>query len=565
MIHPSDIFAFCVAVFIALAFTSAGLYLTDELSTANQLHQLAVGHQLTFHEDKYGFYEDGTVDKSITGANYVMSYPLLTPMISLPVYLVATLLPYDAIRFVISIFWFFVLISVIIAVSVFYRSKLSEKIYYFYGIIGIMIFLSVLFYTPFETTYMEVLSIVTTNIILYGVFGAVIWKTVSYMFYGDDRRIFMWIAIMSCSSLLFWVGTLKDHMLIALLFMVIVYSMIKFYDMNDKKHLLYTAVASGLIIWGRPELSIVIIPIVCSLIIYKFRERCIAPLYTYGLAIGISIIPMFINNYIVTGSFIKFPYQAVKQTMGGFHLESSNTIFDVLLNEIPATIIHNISTISIDNIIGILVYPMNGGVGLLPIITMVVITLILLPYFIFVKKIKLIEPEKILYIFSFVAILMYLFTSVLGFFLHAEKGILPDMRYFSLIYAPMMVASLSILSRVYHEFNYKKLIRNLLIWFGIMLIIFTVAVSVLSISGVMTVANVNLTANIIGIVVFAISVAFGLDVIRTNRYQEFETIIPIIISIPLTWQIFTAVFAAKLYNYPMYISLMELVKVLVFG
>jgi hypothetical protein len=428
-----------------------------------------------------------------------------------------------------------------------------------------MIFLSVLFYTPFETTYMEVLSIVTTNVILYGVFGTVIWKTVSYLFYGEDRRIFMWIAIMSCSSLLFWVGTLKDHVLIALLFMVIIYSMIKFYDLSDKEYLIYSAVASGLIVWGRPELSIVIIPLICLLLIYKFRERCVAPLYTYGLAFGISIIPMFVNNYIVTGSFIKFPFQAVKQTMGGFHLESSNTIFDILFNEIPATILHNISTLSIDNIIGIFIYPTNGGVGLLPIIMIAIITLMLLPYFVFVKKIKLVEPEKILFIFSFVAMIMYLFTSVLGFFLHAEKGILPDMRYFSLVYAPMMIASLSILSRVYPELNYKKLARNLLVWFGIMLIIFTVAVSVLSISGVMTVSNINLTANVIGLIVFAISIAFGIDVIRTNRYSELETIIPIIISLPLTWQIFTSVFATKLYNFPMYISLMELVRRGVFG
>jgi len=564
MIHPSDVFAFCVAAFIALAFTSAGLYLTDELSSANQLHQLGEGHQLTFHEDKYGFY-DGTVDKSITGTNYVMTYSLLTPMISLPIYLFTTLIPYDTVRFIISIFWFFVLISVTTAVSVFYRNKLSERIYYFYGIIGVMIFLSVIFYTPFETTYLEVLSIVTTNVILYGIFGAVIWKSVSYLFYGEDRRIFMWIAIMSCSSLLFWVGTLKDHMLIALLFMVILYSVIKFYDLGNKKHLLYSAVASGLIIWGRPELSIVIVPIICSLLIYKFRNRCIAPLYTYGLVLGISIIPMFINNYIVTGSFIKFPFQAVKQTMGGFHLETSNTIFDILFNEIPRTIIYNISTISIDNIIGIMIYPLNGGVGLLPIIMIPLIILTLLPYFIFVKKVKLIEPEKILFIFSFITIIIYLFTLVLGFFLHAEKGILPDMRYFSLVYAPMMVASLSILSRLYHELNYKKLLKNLLIWFGIMLIIFTIIVSILSINGVMTITNINLAANIISIIVCAISIAFCIDVIRTNRYHEFEIIIPIIISIPLTWQIFTSIFVAKLYSYPMYISLMELVKVLVFG
>jgi hypothetical protein len=211
-----------------------------------------------------------------------------------------------------------------------------------------------------------------------------------------------------------------------------------------------------------------------------------------------------------------------------------------------------------------MIYPFNGGVGILPIIMLSIFTIILLPYFIFIKKLELIEPEIILFIFSFIVSLSYFCISALGFNLHAESGILPDMRLFSLIYAPIIIASLSIISRVY-ILNYKTIIRRFVIWFGITLTVFAIILMMVSNKGIMTTSHINFTANCIGLIIFAISTAVIIDVIRTNRVDGLETIIPIMVSLPLTWQIFTSIITAKLYSYPMYIPLMELIKKLVFG
>jgi len=389
-------------------------------------------------------------------------------------------------------------------------------------------------------------------------FGVIIWKLICHMF-AEDKRIFMWIATMSCSSLLFWVGALKDHVLVALLLIIILYTIIKFYDAGEIKYLLYTAVASGLIVWERPELSITIIPMVCLLILYKkFYAK---PLIVYGIITLLCTIPSLLNNYIVTGSIFKFPLQAVKQTIGGAHLSSSSNAIDILLHEIPTYIMINFSNLSIGNIIGIMIHPFNGGIGVLPIIMPAIFTIIFLPYLIYIKKIRVSNPEKILFIFSIAITVSYFCISALGFNLHAETGMLPDMRLFSLIYAPITIASLSVISRSYN-LNYKIMLQRVVISIGIVLFIF---VSMLMFtSNIITSLNINFVANCIGFIIFAISIA-GIVNIKLNRIDELEIIIPIMVALPLVWQILVSVITTKLYNYPMYIPLIELIKQIVFG
>ena len=566
MIDTSDIYIFIITVFIAITFVSPGLYLSDELSPANQLHQLLQGKQLTFHEDKYGYYDDGTIDKSIIGARYVMTYSLLTPLLSLPIYLIVTATQ-DAFRAIVLILWTIIFASIIFITSIFYREKFTSKYsHYLYAVACAIILLNMVFFKPFSDKYLEVVSITSTNILLYGLFAVIIWKLICYLFCDNHKRIFVWIATMSCTSLLFWVGVLKDHVIVSLLFMIILYSMIKLYDLNDGKYLIYLSVATGLIVWERPELSIAIIPLIGLVIIYKYKSFCLKPLCSYGIVTIISMIPIFINNYIVTGSIFKFPFQAVKdQTMGGIHLTSSGNGLDILLHEIPTNILLNMSMITIDNIIGILVYPINGGIGLLPIIMLSIIAILLFPYIIFIKKIQLTTPEKILLLFSIVISITYLFTTMLGFNLHMETGILPDMRYFSLVYAPLIIASLSILSRTFTLINYKTIFNKLIVWFGIVLVVFTILLMILSNNGIMTITNANLTANILSIIIFAISCASIFDTIRTNRVDGLEFAMVLMISLPLIWQLFVSVITTKLYDYPMYLPLIEYIRKIIFG
>jgi hypothetical protein len=578
MIHTSDIYAFCITIFIALIFVNPGLYLSDELAPANQLYQISNGMQLVYHEGPYGIYKDGTplskfiviisysngtrtiIDKSIIGSHYVMIYPLLLPILSLPIYLIISAIP-DASRIAPLILWGFILLSITHIIVSFYKNKF-HNITYLYAVTGIILLINLIYYSTISTN-LEVIAIVLTNILLYGIFGTYIWKFISYMFEGDYKQIVVWIAVMASSSLLFWVSVLKDHVIISLLFIMILYYIIKFYDSSERYYLIVSAILTGLIIWERPELSIAIAPTICLLLLYKFKNLWLKPTFVYCSVMLISLIPAMINNYIVTKSPFKFPYQAVGQTLGGFHLTSSSNIFNLLIFEIPLNIWSSISTMTVDNIIGIMIYPINGGVGLLPFIMLSIFAILLIPYFSWYKGVIATSTEKILYIFSFITCAMYLFTTAIGFTLHAESGILPDMRYFVLIYAPLSIASLSIFNRVY-IMNYKSLIRKFVIWFGIMIVGFTICVTILS-NGIITMQSINLSTNILALGIFAISSAVIIDTIRTNRVDGLESVIAMIISLPLIWQMFISIFVVKLYSSPMILPIIDLIKKLIIG
>jgi hypothetical protein len=127
-----------------------------------------------------------------------------------------------------------------------------------------------------------------------------------------------------------------------------------------------------------------------------------------------------------------------------------------------------------------------------------------------------------------------------------------------------MIASLSVISRVY-ELNYAHLIYKFIIWFGVTLVAFTVILVLLSHNGILTTEHINLTANGIALLMFAIFTAIIVDNIRSKRVDGLETIIPLLISLPLTWQIYTSLFVVKLYGHPMFIPLMQLIKRFIFG
>lgn len=561
MINRNDIFVFCITIFIALIVVNPGLYLSDELAPANQLNQIYQGHQLTYHEGKYGLYENATMDKSIIGTHGVMIYPLLLPIISLPIYAIISFMP-DASRLAPLIFWEFILLSLMNVAIIFYKNKLQgEKI--FYGITILTLILNLIFYSTLITN-LEVIAIVLTNVILYGLFGMYIWKFVCYL--CDDikyKRMFIWISVMCSSSLLFWVSTLKDHVLIALLFIMLLYYFIRFYETNDRNKLIVSAILSGLIIWERPELSIAIVPVIFISLVYRYKRFSVLPICTYGLVTFVSLIPMMVNNYMVTKSVFKFPYQAVNQTLGAYHLSSSSTISDIIITEIPTYIIRSFSTITLNNIIGVMLSPLNGGVGLLVFLNVVVIAFILMMYLGIIKKLSLIMQEKMLYVFSFVVILVYVFATAIGLTLHAETGILPDMRYFTLIYAPLMIASMSFLTRLF-SFNYVVLVKKFVIWFGIILVFFTIGTMIIS-NGVMTMQSINLNANIMIILVSAISFAIIIDTIRTKRVDGLETMLCISISVPIVWQIFSSLFIIKLYSVQMILPLMDVIRKIIIG
>jgi len=542
MIDDSDIFIFCLSVFIALSVTSAGLYLSDEISPANQLYQLYHGEQVTYHTYHYGVYDNGSVNYAISGANYVMPYALTLPVLAFPIYWIIDHFQ-DASRMVPMIFWILFLSFMVMVGLV-----NNKKMYVAGALTAIVLFVvNIILYSLFSGN-IEILAIVLTNILLYGLFGLLVWKIIFDMrMFNKDNYFLIWILVMSCSSLLFWVGTLKDHVLVAALFMVILYSIIKLNKTGKDDYIIYLSIASAMIIWTRPELSLIIIPLDIIFLLYKYKNL----LLKFCIYMGLSSIPMFINNYIVTGGFFKFPFQAVENNMGGIHFSSD--MYGTLVNEIPAYILKNLSGITPNNIFGLLFLPANKGVGLVPILMVSIVGILI--YLIKYKSIKLTFEEKLLYSSSFVIILLYLFTSYLGFGMHTEQGMLPDMRYFSLIYAPLTIASLSVLTRTY-EFDYRSMIKTYIIFIGVSLVIFTIVIALEF--------PLNIFMNIFGFGVLILVAKVIIGVIRNNEVKQLGELIAILSTVPAIWQIFITITTSKMYIYPMFIPVIEFVKSIIF-
>ena len=67
-----DIFLFCVTCFLALTVTNAGIFLNDEWMSAAQLTQIGQGHQFTYNEGSFGYFENGTAGTYMESRNNVL-------------------------------------------------------------------------------------------------------------------------------------------------------------------------------------------------------------------------------------------------------------------------------------------------------------------------------------------------------------------------------------------------------------------------------------------------------------------------------------------------------------
>src|SRR5512138_3001996 len=63
---------FLFSLFFILTISNPAIYMNDEWITANQLHQLDAGHQLTLSEGKYGVTANGTVSAYFTSRQNVL-------------------------------------------------------------------------------------------------------------------------------------------------------------------------------------------------------------------------------------------------------------------------------------------------------------------------------------------------------------------------------------------------------------------------------------------------------------------------------------------------------------
>jgi hypothetical protein len=517
---------FSIIFLFVLSITNAGIYINDEWMTAETLHQLAEGHQITFNEGKYGYYANGTAGSYMQFRNNILMYSAPLPIVSLPVFLLFSLFG-DNFRLLIV---FLSLLPIVIIIK-YFKSHFITITSLIYLLLNLLLYSEFPFNGQFIPS--EVIAIVYTNIILFSIFAVTWYKNCEILF--KDKALLSWIIIMSCSSILIWVSTLKDHVLIATLIALLIYFLLSIAQTRDDiKFLALCGIINGIIIWIRPEIGIFIF---IALFIYSMTSSYsyIIPVFYLFFTIT-GAIPALINNIMVTQNPLKFPFTA------------ANPEYNI--TTITSTYVDTPSFLSSLNIF---ISPYSGAISIL-----VIFSLFILSLFLYKKKYDI---DLLLLIIGISSILGYIIIARWG--LNFDFGLLPDIRYLTPAQAPLTAFALIVIYKTF-EIDIKTTIKKIILY---TILIFVIEIGVVSlISQNITFQSFNSFTNA------AICIAFGLAVIALINDLRLKTkyfikTLPLLVAIPLAWQLIIAIMWSmnKVNAYPHIMPLAEVLYKMMVG
>jgi len=551
MFKSKYLFTFTLITFLLLSISGAGIFVDDEWVSAQQLKQLWEGHQITYNEGIYGYNANGSSGTYFEYRGNRLMYSMGLPVAALPVYIIIKLSG-DNFRALIILMW---AILGILTLEYLYTSKQLQLLYTKTGM-GIIFLLTLIngyLYTSFPTTGLftpiEVLAIVATNIILFGIFAVILHKIINQLFDHTRLKTFVFLAALSCTSLIFWVGTCKDHILSCVLAMCILYYLIIYEQKKSMSALSIALFITGILIWERIELGIgILIGISIYLLLYHFKN-IINNKLPLLLIFFVGTIPLWINNYLVTGSAFIHPFMTANAQV--YMAVSAQ-------DNITARLIITQSTNPLWITFHTLFVPLSGAVALLPIIPLVIIVI---PAYI-LKRVKLSRTDILLFIIAFSSCIYYILFS--GKYMQADMGIMPDMRYFIFFYTAITLFMISVIHKILPELKYKKMIIYCLLSIGLLFILFTTYAATLSDGG--TYRDLNKVVNTLSIICMGIGLIAVINDIRLNK-NYLTYILPVMIAIPMAWQLVMLFIyhTSKAHVYPMFIPITEFLYNYIFG
>jgi hypothetical protein len=543
-------FTFALITFLLLSLSGAGIFVDDEWVSAQQLRQIGEGHQIIYNEGNYGYYANGTSGSYFNYRDNRLMYTIALPLISLPIYEIIYTVG-DYFRFFIVALW--TLLGFLILNYLHSISKLTKK-YTMFGIGSLLILsaLNIILYIPFPINGVflpsEVLAIVTTNIILFGIFSVVLHKTIDLLFDDSKIKLFAFITTLSCTSLIFWVGTCKDHILSVLVATLVLYYLIKYEKNKSMTALTIGLFLIGILTWIRIELGVgMIIGIGLYLLLFHYRDMISNILMIIG-SLLVGTIPMWINNYITTGSPIIHPFIIANAGFGSMAAS----------DELAANTLGYGWSHPIGSIFHLLFSPSSGAIGLLIIIPLIII---IIPAYI-LKKIDLSRTDILLLIIAFCSSLYYIGKSML--YMPADVGIMPDMRYFIFFYTVITLFVISLLSKIIPDLKYKKMLLYYVLSVGLLVILFTAYAATMSKDG--TYRDLNRIINTLSSLCMGLGLIAVINDIRLSK-NYLTYILPIMIAIPMAWQLVMLFIyhTSKVQSYPMFLPITEFIYNYLFG
>jgi hypothetical protein len=555
MFTSKYIFTFIIVTFFLLSITGAGIFVDDEWVSAQQLKQLGAGHQINTNEGTYGYYANGTSGNYFTARHNLFMYTMALPIVALPIYELIKLSGDETTRVIFIAIWG--LLGVLLFQYLYNLRKITKQYMTIgIGIIAILMLLNTILYSNFPISGKfnppEVLAIVFTNIILFGLFAVIIQKIIDKLFDDNIRfKLFAFITVLSCTSLIFWVGNCKDHVLTVLITTTILYLLIKYEQEKSMTSLSLALFLTGLLTWVRIEIGAgMLIGISTYLLLFHFKN-ILSNKWVLGISLIVGSIPLWINNYISTGSALIHPFTLA--TTDVYSLRP-NLTEDRIAEQLIRDAIANPLWTPFHTLFS----PTSGAVALLVIIPLVAV---IIPAYI-LKRIKLSQTDILLLFIAFGSSIYYIIVSTK--FMQADTGIMPDLRYFIFFYTVITLFMLSVLYKIKPELNYKKITIYIILATGLLFILFTAYSGTLSERG--TYRDLNKIVNTTATIAMGLGVIAVINDIRLNK-NYLTYILPIMIAIPLAWQLVMLFIynTSKTQSYPMFIPITEFIYNYLFG
>lgn len=471
--YPLLAIIFLSAFFFICLLSIPGLQINDEWITTNQLHQLVQGHQVLTNEGKYGSYL-GDISPYFKSRNNILGYSMALPLMALGPMLFFMALG-DFFRLAILFIWS--LIPVIIALIIhacfpgYSRLLRLPLLFPAMGMSLILLFINLPFYRPFPSSILdyplESAALVFTANILFCLLCVILFLIGIELFQDKRIALFLSIALISCSSYLYWGSSGKDHMLSVLLIAVSILYFIRWITSGKQIPAFLGFFFLGLTAWVRPELGVSLcIPLGVFFIFITLTKQlsgrgiktCIYQLFPISGFFG-GLIPFFLNNYFLTGNplyspFLEYIPNIVSDVSNAYN---SNSLIQVsgVINEgiIPdaalssgfsvshiLSLMMNYYTLNSTSVLhdlkGIFLFADNGSMPVAALCPLLLIGLISIPL-VFIKDQKYSLRDKQIIIFCLCAIIGIFLAYIRSFEgLHTSEGIAPDIRYLAPLYIP---------------------------------------------------------------------------------------------------------------------------------
>jgi hypothetical protein len=476
---------FLFSLFFIISISNPALFMNDEWITANQVHQLDIGHQVTFNEGKYGVWENGTASVYFESRQNVLMYSLALPLAALPFVKLFGLLG-DNFRLIIIFIWSIIPVLIALLVDGYYPRFSwfhGVKLTFFAMLLGLFLFLvNILMYKQFPFSApdapFEVAAIVLANHVLFALTVFVVFETCRHLFKDLWMALFSTFSCIACSSYIFWAGTAKDHILTVAVFAFVIYFFIVYLSVGRWRDATLSFISTGLLIWVRPELgafvAFFIMLFFCIVLLLK-TSRNVIPFnqlvksLTSIAGVVIGALPFFINNLLVTHNWLIPAFDLQRNlAQSGEAYQGVSTFRQVGIQYLtpgPGDSLNPVATLpkvidmiqfqllsgwtpeSIWNYTGVFFFPKNGNIGffiLCPLAIIALISALVWHKRLFEKH----DSSNVMSLFLIVAVCA-VFTCYLPIAagMNTSMGITPDMRYLSPAYLPAGLISMVVLSR----------------------------------------------------------------------------------------------------------------------